>query len=68
MDAEQIGSELVRELLKLPVQLVAVSPGTLPEKGGIEYGKAFGSIDDAYSFFRRERSEGRWTLWLIVQQ
>jgi hypothetical protein len=64
MEVDEIGRQLVRESLKPPVQLLAVSPGTLPKEAGIKYEKTFDSVDDAYAFFRQERPEGRWTLWL----
>jgi hypothetical protein len=59
-----ISRELVRELLKPPIELVTISPGTLPEDAVIKYGKVFSSVDDAYAFLKQERPEGRWTLWL----
>ncbi|KKM60684.1 hypothetical protein LCGC14_1539370 [marine sediment metagenome] len=36
MDVKQISRELVRELLKPPIELVAVSHGTLPDEAGIK--------------------------------
>lgn len=62
MDIEKIGYELVKELLKPPIQLVAVTPGTIPE--GSQFDELFDSVDAAYAFFRQKRPEGRWTLWL----
>ena len=66
MDAEivRISLELVNELLKPPIRLVAITPGTLPEEAGIRYREIFNSIDDAYAYFRQKMPEGRWLLWL----
>lgn len=64
MGAERISYQLVKELLKPPIRLVAVSPPgfSLPGKG--QYEETFDSIDTAHAFFRQKRPKGRWILWL----
>lgn len=62
MDIEKLDYQLVKELLKPPIRLVAVTPGTIPE--GSQFDEVFDSIDIAYAFFRQKRPEGKWTLWL----
>lgn len=45
MDIGKIGYQLVKELLKPPIHLVAVSPGTIPE--GSQFEEVFDSVDAA---------------------
>lgn len=62
MDIENIDYQLAKELLKPPIRLVAVTPGTIPE--GSQFEEVFDSIDAACTFFKQKRPEGRWILWL----
>ena len=57
---------LVRELLKAPMCLVAITPGYIPVPGlfGCCSGGPFSTLEEVMTAFRRKRPEGRWLVWI----
>lgn len=68
---------LVRELLKAPLWLVAITPGYIPPPSGAckfcrqihtspsTWGLGpFNTLEDVMAAFRRKRPEGRWLVWV----
>ena len=60
---------LVRELLKAPLYLVAITPGyrpplRVPGIFGCCSGGPFGTLEEVMAAFRQKRPEGRWLVWI----
>ena len=56
---------LVRELLKAPMCLVAITPGYIPPLR-VSFGcpGPFSTLEEVMAAFRRKRPEGRWLVWI----
>jgi hypothetical protein len=57
------GYDMAKTILRMPVRVYAV---TFEDKAPLrsQYTEEFNSLEDAYAFFRKEKPEGRWMVWL----
>ena len=63
MDAERASYYLLKELLKPPLHLIALSTQyEQPEKD--QYNIRFDNLGQVYTFFREKRPKGRWIIWV----
>lgn len=55
--------EMIRAVLKPPVHLLAITFGEeRPAKP--QHDIEFATLEEAYAFFRKEKPQGQWTVWL----
>ena len=55
--------EVVKLILKPPLRVIGINVGTVrPAKP--QFDEQFNSLEEAYTFFRKKRPEGRWLVWV----
>lgn len=55
--------ELVKSILKPPLLIIGITAQMVrPVKP--QYDEQFGSLEEAYAFFRKEQPKGRWIIWI----